>query len=196
MMQDICIENVLYVFSYQTATDSRLVDDKVYFIDFHTSRQLSLEPGRQPPILMPPSQEEKPSGMTTLDPYSFDVCCTGKLMQFMLKVGTTHDYYRMRSLMPDGTTQYTFLKESDLPWIPRRYAQWLMGNEHGCTSICHCHLTACRARQVLTVLRWLVYTSEFVSKGSGSAQHLLDVCLFFPLSTIWGAVQSVSVFSV
>ena len=54
MMQDICIENVLYVFSYQTATDSRLVDDKVYFIDFHTSRQLSLKPGCQPPILLLP----------------------------------------------------------------------------------------------------------------------------------------------
>ena len=65
----------------------------MYIIDFHTSLQLALGPGRQPPILLPSSQEEKPQGVTTLDPYSFDMYCTGKLLQYTLKVGTTHGYY-------------------------------------------------------------------------------------------------------
>ena len=66
----------------------------MYIIDFHTSRQLALGPGRQPPIVLPPSQEEKPPGVTTLDPYSFDMYCTGKLLQYILKVGAMHDCYR------------------------------------------------------------------------------------------------------
>ncbi|KAM5541274.1 hypothetical protein V8D89_005203 [Ganoderma adspersum] len=152
---DICLANVVYAFPEQAATDPRLVEDKVYFIDFHTSRQLALGPGRQPPILLPPSQEEKPSGVTTLDPYSFDVYCAGMLMQFLLK--------------------YTSLKEPDYPWIPRQYAQWLVGNERGCTSICHCRPTARRARQVLTVLRWLACTSEFLGRACVFARRVLTV---------------------
>ena len=65
----------------------------MYFIDFHTSRQLALDPGRQPPIVLPPSQQTKPSGVTTLDPYSFDVYCAGMLMQYILKVSTVHNCY-------------------------------------------------------------------------------------------------------
>lgn len=76
---------------HQAETDARLVEGKVYLIDFHTSRQLSLGPGQQPPIVLPPSQEEKPSGVTTLDPYSFDVYCAGKLMQELLHVRATYD---------------------------------------------------------------------------------------------------------
>ena len=149
----------------------------MYFIDFHTSRQLALGPGRQPPILLPPSQEEKPSGVTTLDPYSFDVYCAGKLMQFLLKVSPKYDCYRTGSLIPGETetTQFTFLEEPDYPRIPRRYAQWLVGEERGCTSLCRCRPTARRARQVLTVLRWLVYTSEFIGRKFASARRVLTL---------------------
>ncbi|PIL34799.1 hypothetical protein GSI_02586 [Ganoderma sinense ZZ0214-1] len=88
---DICIANVVYAFPEDAATDPRLVADKVYIIDFHTSRQLALGPGIQPPILLPSSQEKKPAGVTTLDPYSFDVYCAGRLMQALLEVGATYD---------------------------------------------------------------------------------------------------------
>ncbi|PIL34771.1 hypothetical protein GSI_02558 [Ganoderma sinense ZZ0214-1] len=110
---DICFDNVACALPHQAASDARLVEGRVYLIDFHTSRQLSLGPGRQPPIVLPPSQEKKPPGVAMLDPYSFDVYCTGKLMQEIL--------------------MYTSLEEPDLPWIPRRFAQWLVGNERGCT---------------------------------------------------------------
>lgn len=94
-MQDICFDNVLYALPRQAATDPRLVAGKVYMIDFHTSRQLALGPGRQPPIVLPPSQQEKPLGLTTLDPYSFDVYCTGTLMQYVLKVSAVDGYHRV-----------------------------------------------------------------------------------------------------
>ncbi|PIL34773.1 hypothetical protein GSI_02560 [Ganoderma sinense ZZ0214-1] len=154
---DICYANVASASSFQAATDTRLVDGKVYLIDFHTSQQLALAPGHQPPIVLPPSQAKKPADVTTLDPYSFDVYCTGKLMERILL--------------------YTALKEPDLPWIPRRYAQWLVGNERGCTSVCRCRPTARRARQVLTVLRWLVYTSEFLGRGFVFMRRILTGAL-------------------
>nr|VWO95361.1 Protein kinase domain-containing protein [Ganoderma boninense] len=90
---DICLDNAVYAFPRHAATDRRLVANKVYFMDFHTSRQLVLEPGRQPPITLPPSQVEKPEGVTALDPYSFDVYSAGMLMQHILQVRATHDCY-------------------------------------------------------------------------------------------------------
>ena len=104
-MQDICLENVLYAFPQQAATDARLVEGKVYIIDFHTSRQLALGPGRQPAIVLPSSQEKKPAGVATaLDPYSFDVFCAGRLMQFLLKVRPRLPlpWTRMDGSSPDG----------------------------------------------------------------------------------------------
>nr|VWO95360.1 Uncharacterized protein [Ganoderma boninense] len=84
---DICFGNVAYGTPNYTATDARLVEGRVYLIDFGQSRQLALGPGLQPPIVLPQSQEKKPPGVTALDPYAFDVYCTGKLMQFILRVG-------------------------------------------------------------------------------------------------------------
>lgn len=77
----------------------------------------------------------------------------------------------------DEITQYTFVPEHDRPWIPRRYAEWLVGDERGCTSVCNCRPTARRARQVLTVLRWVVYISEFLGKGFTFTRRLFAVAL-------------------
>ncbi|PIL34768.1 hypothetical protein GSI_02555 [Ganoderma sinense ZZ0214-1] len=156
---DICFGNIASASPYQASTDARLVAGKVYLIDFHTSRQLALGPGLQPPIVLPPSQVDKPLDVTTLDPYSFDVYCAGKVMQRVLL--------------------YTALKEPDFPWIPVRYAQWVVGNERerGCTGVCRCRPTARRARQVLTVLRWLVYASEFLGRGFEFVRRLFTPAL-------------------
>ena len=97
--------------------------------------------------------------------------------------------HRMRALTPpplsDKIIQFTFVPEADRPWIPRRYAQWLVGNERGCTSVCHCRPTARRARQALTVLRWLVYAWEFIGKGFGFCAPPpppaeIDICSLLP----------------
>lgn len=80
--------------------------------------------------------------------------------------------------MPNETSlQFTPVQEHELPWIPRRYAQWLVGDERGCTSVCRCRPTARRARQVLTVVRWLVYTWEFFGRGFVFARRLLAFTL-------------------
>ncbi|PIL34780.1 hypothetical protein GSI_02567 [Ganoderma sinense ZZ0214-1] len=81
---DICFSNIASASPYQASTDARLVAEKVYLIDFHTSQQLALGPGLQPPILLSPSQVDKPLDVTTLDPYSFDVYCAGKVLQRIL----------------------------------------------------------------------------------------------------------------
>ncbi|KAM5541246.1 hypothetical protein V8D89_005175 [Ganoderma adspersum] len=166
---DLCFDNVAYGTPYHSAPDSRLVEGKVYFIDFHASLQLALGPGRQPPILLPSSQEEKPPGVITLDPYSFDMYCTGKLLQYTLK--------------------FAPVEEHELPWIPRRYAQWLVGNERGCTSVCHCRPTARRARQVLTVVGWLGYTSEFFGRGFAFARRLLVFALPLKQQSHWSLLH-------
>ena len=84
---------MLYGLPDDAAIDTRIVDGKLYIIDFHTSQQLALGPGRQPPIALPPSQVEKPPGVTALDPYSFDVYASGRLMQHILTVRAMHDCY-------------------------------------------------------------------------------------------------------
>ena len=85
---------MLYGRPQDAAIDTRIVNGKLYIIDFHTSRRLSLGPGCQPPIVLPPSQVKKPPGVTILDPYSFDIYASGKLMQYILEVCATHDCYQ------------------------------------------------------------------------------------------------------
>lgn len=99
-MQDICFDNMLYGLPLDATIDPRIVEGKLYIIDFHTSRQFALEPGHQPPIALPPSQVEKPPGVTTLDPYAFDVYASGMLMQQILKVGATHNSFFTVLMLP------------------------------------------------------------------------------------------------
>lgn len=75
--QDVCTENIMRSSDRDKVNDRRFEAGKVYIIDFHTSRQLCLPPGKQPAILLPPSQVKKPQGITHLDPYSWDIYCLG-----------------------------------------------------------------------------------------------------------------------
>ena len=54
---------------------------KPYMIDFGESRQLNEGPGKQLPVELPASQYQKLPGMTSMDPYSWDVYCVGKLCE-------------------------------------------------------------------------------------------------------------------
>ncbi len=38
------------------------------------------------------------------------------------------------------------------PWILRRYATWLMGNEQGCPAVCRCRPSAREALSVITFI--------------------------------------------
>lgn len=85
--------------------------------------------------------------------------------------GTCHA--RLPCNIPNDTKQSTGLEESNFPLIPRRYAQWLVGYERGCASVCHCRPTARRARLALIILRWLVNTSEFLGGGFEIVRRLI-----------------------
>ena len=59
---------------------------RVYVIDFNTSKQLTLGPGVQPAITLPPTQVPPPNGLRHFDPYSWDVYCLGRLFQDVMQV--------------------------------------------------------------------------------------------------------------
>ena len=61
-------------------------------IDFGESRQLQHGPRRQKPIELPASQCEKPSGVTAMDPYSWDVYCLGDFCEGWFRV-RIRDFY-------------------------------------------------------------------------------------------------------
>ncbi|KAI0711749.1 hypothetical protein C8Q76DRAFT_65274 [Earliella scabrosa] len=104
---------------------------KVYIIDYGASRRLELGPGHQPAVELPETQCKPPLGMKRFDPYSWDVYCTGVLFKTFVEV---------------------WLRKP-VSWIARWYIRWLIGNERGCSGVCHCRPTARRARQVLAFIQ-------------------------------------------
>ena len=67
--------------SYAGIYDPPLPTWRVYIIDFGESRRLQHGPHRQEPIQLPDSQYEKPAGVTSMVPYSWDVYCVGELCE-------------------------------------------------------------------------------------------------------------------
>ncbi|RPD79429.1 hypothetical protein L226DRAFT_531238, partial [Lentinus tigrinus ALCF2SS1-7] len=130
---DLRLDNLLISQPKDVRYHEELELGKVYIVDFSESRLLHLEPGRQPAIDLPQSIIPKPLEMERLDPYSFDVYCLGIVLE--------------------NTSQFVY-KQRPTPWLLQRCAQWLIGNERGCTGVCRCRPTARRARQVLVVLQW------------------------------------------
>ena len=58
------------------------------------------------------------------------------------------------------------------PWVLRCYAQWLKGNEGGCTAVCHCRPRIRAARQVLAVIRLFVDIIEAIQVVVTLSQRL------------------------
>ncbi|TBU21686.1 hypothetical protein BD311DRAFT_706701 [Dichomitus squalens] len=136
---DLCSHNVRAAFDREAAFDPRLKAYKLYIIDFDRSRKLDLKPGVQGAVALPETVCRHPNGITHLDPYSWDVYCAGILFLEFLE--------RVRRNKP-------------LPCIVDRFAQWVVGDERGCSDVCRCRPTARRARQVLTFVRWVINASE------------------------------------
>ncbi|KAI0357890.1 hypothetical protein OH77DRAFT_1475742 [Trametes cingulata] len=132
---DLSIDNVIGA-SKRDAEDHRCVKfGKAYIIDFGSSMTLSLGPGEQRAVALPPTQVRPPNGLKHFDPYSWDVYCIADILEFLIE-----------------------LKAADeTNWVARCYVQWLTGNERGCSGVCRCRPSARRARQVLTVIRAFVY---------------------------------------
>ena len=85
-MQDLCTGNIVAGFDKHAVQDKRIEAGKIYLIDFQTSRQFELPPGRQPAILLPETQVTPPGGIKHFDPYSWDVYCLSDVFRRRLKV--------------------------------------------------------------------------------------------------------------
>ncbi|KAI0330092.1 hypothetical protein GY45DRAFT_1251577 [Cubamyces sp. BRFM 1775] len=139
---DLCRGNVAGALKPQSDFHASLQLWRVYIYDFDTSLQFVHGPGRQHAITLPESQTPPPNGLTYFDPYSWDVYCLGHLLD-------------------DLMDQYVLWHKTSPPWLLRRYARWLIGNERGCRSVCRCRPTAQTAlrvmaaiRLIFSVLRW------------------------------------------
>ncbi|KAI0632464.1 hypothetical protein C8Q77DRAFT_1125852 [Trametes polyzona] len=136
---DICDGNTLIATPHVARRHSEVVEGKIYLIDFQTSRQLLSGPGLQRAITLPVAHQVQPP-FQRMDPYSWDVYCLGKLL----------DYWASRR----------YRKQATYPRLVYWIRDWLVGDEQGCTDVCRCRPTARRARQVLSVLRWFIRVSE------------------------------------
>ncbi|KAI0640577.1 hypothetical protein C8Q79DRAFT_1122903 [Trametes meyenii] len=139
---DVCVGNTLIAFDAQARFHPHLVANKIYIIDFHTSRQLDFGPGHQHSIPITVSQVKPPLGLKHFDPYSWDVYCLSDVWGYMVKM----KYYF-------GVSP---------PWIALRINRWLIGSEQGCTGPCYCRPTVRRVRQVLTIVRGVVRVVELI----------------------------------
>ncbi|KAI0073904.1 hypothetical protein K474DRAFT_1626794 [Panus rudis PR-1116 ss-1] len=135
---DYCYSNTLIAIRQDLVNDKRLVEGKLYIIDFDWSRRFKYGPGVQPAITLTPTQIEPPNGLKHFDPYAWDVYCLGRVCQDIIRIRCKEHTH----------------------WIAQWYASWLMGNERGCTGVCKCRPTARQARRVLEVLRSLAYALD------------------------------------
>ncbi|KAI0357918.1 hypothetical protein OH77DRAFT_1450552 [Trametes cingulata] len=134
---DLCKGNVILASQGRAALHEEIIDRRLYIIDFDTSRQFELGPGRQPAITLPQTQVPPPDGLTTFDPYSWDIYCLGDLLQRFTEV----------------IFQRYYDKQGPPPRIVRWFIAWLIGSERGCSGVCHCRPSARAARRILDVLR-------------------------------------------
>lgn len=63
-----------------------VVENRLYIIDFDSSKQFTLGPGVQSAIVLPETQTDKPNGLEVLDPYSWNVYCIGRTLEGIINV--------------------------------------------------------------------------------------------------------------
>ncbi|KAI0658960.1 kinase-like domain-containing protein [Cubamyces menziesii] len=151
---DLCPGNVAGALEPQSDFHASLKFWQVYIYDFDTSLQFAHGPGRQHAITLPESQIPPPSGLTYFDPYSWDVYCLGHLLDELMD-------------------HYVALHTKSPPWLLRRYARWLIGNERGCTSVCRCRPTAKGALRVMSAMRSVASLLEWCSSLCETISHTL-----------------------
>ncbi|EIW53688.1 uncharacterized protein TRAVEDRAFT_23941 [Trametes versicolor FP-101664 SS1] len=150
---DIHRDNLVVGTCDTAAKHESVVKNRIYIIDFDTSRQFSLGPGVQQAITLPGTVQVPPNGLTSFDPYSWDVYCMGRTLEQVI---------RLVVLQGARRGQDVYQRDEPPHWIAQKYIQWLVGNERlgGCTGVCRCRPTARAALRVLVVLRWAVYAEH------------------------------------
>ncbi|KAI0323180.1 hypothetical protein GY45DRAFT_1439663 [Cubamyces sp. BRFM 1775] len=91
---DISFDNIIWATEREAKVYSDVSADRLYVIDFHTSRQLASGLGYQQSIALPRAQIRHPLKMETLDPYSWDVYCLGKVLELLAQVLYSPDVKR------------------------------------------------------------------------------------------------------
>lgn len=86
LTQDMCPDNVVAAKRHHVSVNSSAIAERLYIIDFDSSRQFTLGPGVQRAITLPETQIQPPNGLKHFDPYSWDVYCTGRTLERMVKV--------------------------------------------------------------------------------------------------------------
>ncbi|KAI9069812.1 hypothetical protein FKP32DRAFT_1753634 [Trametes sanguinea] len=129
---DLCSGNVLAGMPRDAKFNPVVKPHRVYIIDFDTARQYELGPGVQQAIELPETQIVPPKGLTHFDPYSWDVYCLGRVLEWIMK-----EYCK---------------EKQGIPRIAQWYIDWLIGDEQGCRGVCRCRPTARTARLFLAVL--------------------------------------------
>lgn len=84
--QDICRGNMLTANAKHASMHGQVVENRLYIIDFGQSRQFALGPGVQRAITLPNTQILPPNGLRHFDPYSWDIYCTGRMMERFIRV--------------------------------------------------------------------------------------------------------------
>ncbi|EIW56515.1 uncharacterized protein TRAVEDRAFT_73062 [Trametes versicolor FP-101664 SS1] len=137
---DMCMDNLLAANRHHAAQYTTATADRMYIIDFDSSRQFALGPGVQRAITLPETQVRKPNGLKRLDPYSWDVYCTGRTLE--------------------AITRFRYQSVTEAPHsLAQSFIQWLIGDERGCTGVCRCRPTARNALKVALVLRWAFWSA-------------------------------------
>ncbi|OJT02685.1 hypothetical protein TRAPUB_6759 [Trametes pubescens] len=83
---DICPGNLLTANPRHASAHQTIVADRLYIIDFGQSRQFALGPGVQRAITLPETQMDPPNDLLHFDPYSWDVYCIGRTMDYFMSV--------------------------------------------------------------------------------------------------------------
>ena len=84
--QDIFEPNVVAATEDDAERDPRLTAGRVYLIDFESCQQFEHGPGVQTAVPLPNTHLNPPLKMKSFDPFSWDVFCLGRTLEFMVQV--------------------------------------------------------------------------------------------------------------
>lgn len=102
IVQDMHSENLLAGVDWAARDHPEVVEHRVYIIDFDSSRQFTLGPGVQPAITLPATVQVPPNGMARFDPYSWDIYCVGRTLEYIVKVRRLRLYPKMSRCLIRG----------------------------------------------------------------------------------------------
>ncbi len=81
-----CPDNIVSSAHYHTLEHKDIMANRLYIIDFNSSKQFALGPGAQRAITLPATQIPPPNGLRHFDPYSWNMYCVGRTLEWIVEV--------------------------------------------------------------------------------------------------------------